>query len=137
MSSISNSTPAAAAAAVTLCSHGNREGHLRTLRGKTEAQAPGARNQPVKAVLRLGDVAAMHQRLEDAIDAGLGDLRLLKNLFQRDRGVVLLQQLNHVERLGENRNQVQPLDLCLGQLSFSLRAFRHGMLVDQNKPFQA
>jgi len=57
----------------------------------------------------------MHKGLEDAIDAGLGDLRLLVNFFQGSGSMVVLHQLEDVvERLGENRNQVQPLDLRFG-----------------------
>jgi hypothetical protein len=63
--------------------HGDGEGHLRALDGETEAQAARARDQPVKAILRLGHIAAMHQRLEDAVDAGLGDLGLLEDVFKR------------------------------------------------------
>ena len=54
--------------------NGHRKGHLRALGGKAKAQAAGTGDQPVLAVLRLGHIAAMDQRFQDAIDAGLGDL---------------------------------------------------------------
>jgi hypothetical protein len=57
----------------------------------------------------------MDQGLEDAIDAGFGYLRLALDILKRDRSMILLQQLEHVERLGEDGNQIQPFDLCLGQ----------------------
>jgi hypothetical protein len=57
----------------------------------------------------------MNQGLQNPIDAGLGDLCLLKNFFEGDRRMILLQQFEHVERLGEDGDQVQPLDFCLGQ----------------------
>jgi hypothetical protein len=53
---------------------------------------------------------------EDAVDAGLGDVGLLIDVFKRERGVLLLKQLDDVERLGQDRNEIKPLDLCLGQL---------------------
>jgi hypothetical protein len=40
----------------------------------------------------------------------------LINFLKRDGRVALLQQLKDVERLGEDGNQVQPLDLCHGVL---------------------
>jgi hypothetical protein len=100
--------------------HGNGEGQLRALHGEAEAQAARARNQAVLAVLRLGHVAAVHQGLEDAVDAGLGDAGLLVNILERDRSVIFFQQLDHIERLGEDGNQVKPLDFCLGQTIVSL-----------------
>jgi hypothetical protein len=42
-------------------------------------------------------------------------MRLLVNIFKRERHVMLLKQLDYIERLGKNRNQIQPLDLRLGQ----------------------
>jgi hypothetical protein len=58
----------------------------------------------------------MNQRFQDAIDAGLGDLRLLKNVFKADGSVTLLQQFHYIESLGKNRDQIQPLDFCLGHV---------------------
>ena len=83
-----SSTPAAAAAAVTLWATATENGISRALHGKPEAQPPRTRNQPVLAVLRLRHIAAVHQRLEDAVDAGLGDVGLLVDIFKRQRGVV-------------------------------------------------
>ena len=120
---ISNSTPDAAAADGDALRHGHREGHLGALGGKAEAQPAGAGDQPVKAVLRLGHIAAMNQGLENAVDAGLGDMRLLVNVLQGHGGVILFQQLKHVERLGQNGNQVQPLDLGFRQLLVPLLVF--------------
>src|SRR5271166_521746 len=65
----------------------------------------------------------MHEGLEDAVDAGLGDLGLLVDVFEGDGLVALLQQLKYVERLGENWNQIEPLDLCLGQSFVPSSAF--------------
>jgi hypothetical protein len=62
----------------------------------------------------------MHQRLEDAIDAGLGDLGLLIDVFQGDRSMVLLQLLDHVKSLGKNGDQIKPFNLRLGQSFASL-----------------
>jgi hypothetical protein len=62
----------------------------------------------------------MHECLEDSIDAGLRDTRFLKDIFEREGCVILLKQLNDVERLGKNWNQVEPLDFCFGQLIFSV-----------------
>jgi hypothetical protein len=62
----------------------------------------------------------MHQRLEDAIDAGLGDLGLLIDVFQGDRSMVLLQLLDYIQRLGENGDQIKPFNLSLGQPFASL-----------------
>jgi hypothetical protein len=90
--------------------------------GETEAQAAGAGNEPVEAVLRLGDIAAVRQGLEDAVDAGPGDLRLLVDIFEGDGSLAILQQLEYVEGLGENGNQVEPFDLCPGQAVISRRA---------------
>jgi hypothetical protein len=62
----------------------------------------------------------MHQRLEDAIDAGLGDLGLLIDVFQGDGSMVLLQLLDHVKSLGENGDQIKPFNLSLRQSFASL-----------------
>jgi hypothetical protein len=56
------------------------------------------------------------QRLENAIDAGLGDMGFLEDVFQCERGVGLLQEFEDIEGLGENRDQIEALDLCLSQL---------------------
>ena len=69
---------------MTLCATASEKGISALCDRKAEAQPPGARNQPVKAVLRLGDIAAMDQRLENAIDAGLGNLCLLEDIFQSE-----------------------------------------------------
>jgi hypothetical protein len=101
-------------------SHG--EGHLGALGRKAETQSPGARDQPVKAILGLGHIAAMHEGFEDAIDASLGNLRLLIDIFKGNGGMILFEQFEHVERLGQNRNEVQPFDLGFGQRIVSWRA---------------
>ena len=86
--------------------NGDAEGHLRALRGETEAEAAGTRDQAVLAALALGHVAAMNQGFQDPIDAGLGDVGLLIDVLERDGTVRLFQEFQNIERLGENRNQV-------------------------------
>ena len=57
----------------------------------------------------------MDESLEDAIDAGLGDLGFLIYVFESDCGVVLLEKLEDVQCLGKDGNQVEALDFCLRQ----------------------
>src|SRR6185503_18936805 len=83
--------------------------------GKSKAQSTGARNQPILPALRLGNIAPVHKGLKDAIDAGFRDMGLLVHVLERQGRMMLLQKLDHVERLGKNRNQIQSLDLRLGQ----------------------
>ena len=104
--------------------HSDGEGQLRALDRQAEAQAAGARNQPVLAVLGLGDVAAVDEGLEDAINAGLGDPGFPVDVLEGGRGVILLQELEYIEGLGEDGNQVQPLDLSLGQPIVSVGIFQ-------------
>ena len=57
--------------------HGLRERHLRRLPAEAEAQLARPRDVAVLAVGALADIAAMHERLEDAVHRGLGDLGAL------------------------------------------------------------
>jgi hypothetical protein len=59
----------------------------------------------------------MRQSLQDAIDTSLRNLRLLVNVLQVYRALSLLQEFNNVKRLGENRDQVQPLNFGLRHLA--------------------
>ena len=80
----------------------------------------------------------MDQRFQDAVDAGLGDVSLLEDIFERERGIVLLEQLDDVERFGENGNQVQPLDSCFGQtVLLPRRRFNWRNAAHKNSLFQA
>ena len=71
--------------------NGDGEGHFSGLRGQAKTQPPRARDQPVLPALRLRHVAAVHQGFQNAIDAGLGNLCLLEDIFQSDRRIGLLQ----------------------------------------------
>jgi hypothetical protein len=62
--------------------------------------------------------------LEDAINAGLGDPGFPVDVLEGGRGVILLQELEYIEGLGEDGNQVQPLDLSLGQPIVSVGIFQ-------------
>ena len=96
---------------------GYGKGQFSALDGEAKAQAARTRDQPVLAILRLGKISAVNQSFKDAVDAGLGDVGLLIDVLKREWGVILLKQLDDVERLGQDRNEVQPLDLSLGQIS--------------------
>jgi hypothetical protein len=63
----------------------------------------------------LGHIAAVDEGFEDAVDAGFGDTGFLVDILKGNGGVVLFEQLDDIERLGEDRNQVEALDFCLGQ----------------------
>ena len=94
------------------------EGHLCALAGEAEAQFQRQADQPIEAVSGAGDVAAVKQSLQDAIDAGLGKSGALKNGFERKWGALGLQELHHIERFGEDRDKVEPLCglVCQGAL---------------------
>ncbi len=77
-------------------SHSNGEGHFRTLNCEAKAQTAGTRNEPVLPILRLRNIAPMHQGFQDAVDTGFGDTRLLVNVFQRDGSWALFQQLDYI-----------------------------------------
>jgi hypothetical protein len=81
------------------------------LHGETEAQAAGTGDEAIEAVLRLGHVAAVGEGLQDAIDAGLGDVSALVDIFEGNGPVALFKQLDDVERLGKDGNEIEPLDL--------------------------
>ena len=49
--------------------------------------------------------------LQDAIDAGLGDVSALVDIFEGNGPVALFKQLDDVERLGKDGNEIEPLDL--------------------------
>jgi hypothetical protein len=85
------------------------------LHGESETKAARAGDEAVEPVLRLGDVASVDERLENAVDAGLGDASLLVDIFERDGGVVLFEKLDNVEGLGEDGDEVEPLDLGFWQ----------------------
>ena len=91
-------------------SHGYREGHFRTLRREAEAQSARPGHQAILPALSLRDIAAVHQRFQNPIHAGLGNIGLLVHIFQRDGTVGLLQQLQHIQRLREDRDEVEPFD---------------------------
>jgi hypothetical protein len=57
----------------------------------------------------LGQVSAVNEGLQDAIDRRLRDAGALIDSFERERMFLILQQLEYVERLGENGYQVKPL----------------------------
>jgi hypothetical protein len=65
----------------------------------------------------LGDIAAMHQRLQNSIDAGLGDVGLFVNVFKTDRPMNLFQKFENVEPFGENGDEIEALDLGFRQRS--------------------
>jgi hypothetical protein len=62
--------------------YGDGEGHVSALDGEPETETAGAGDEAVAAVLRLGDVAAMDEGLENTVDAGLGDASLLVDVFE-------------------------------------------------------
>ena len=100
--------------------NGHRKWHLGAQRGKAETKPAGPGNQPVLTVLRFGYIAPMHQRLEDAVNTGLGYFGFLKDLFESKGAMVLLQQFDHVESLRENGDQIESFDLRFGQPAVSL-----------------
>jgi hypothetical protein len=57
----------------------------------------------------------MDKSLENAINAGLGDMNLLKNILQSKRFLLRFQQLQDVHGLGKNGDQIEPANLCFGQ----------------------
>jgi hypothetical protein len=59
---------------------------------------------------------------EDATDAGFGNLRLLVDILKGNRGMILFEEFEHVERLGQNGNEIQPFDLGFRQPIVSWRA---------------
>ena len=90
------------------------ERHLGALAAEAEAQLLGAGDVAVGAVRGLREIAAMHEGLEHAIDGGLRDAGLAMNGLERHRLIFALQQLEDVERLGQDRDQIEPLG-CLAR----------------------
>jgi hypothetical protein len=114
------------------------KGHFGALDREAEAEPFGTGDEPVLAVLRLGDVAAMDQRLENAVDAGLGDFGFAVDVFKGDGHMVLLKQLKDVEGFGENGDQVEPFDLCFGHgFAFLEPQFRSVRTLNQDNSLQA
>ena len=73
------------------------ERHFRALSGEAEAQLERKADKAVEAVARAGDVAAMEQGLKDAVDAGLGEPRALKDGLERHGGAFGLEQLHDIK----------------------------------------
>jgi hypothetical protein len=63
----------------------------------------------------------MHESLQDAIDAGLGNVRALVDGLKRDGSLLTFEQFQNVERFGEDWDEVKPLDLLLGQIETLLQ----------------
>ena len=86
-----------------------REGQVFRLASKAEPYFSRTGGQPVQAILRLRDIAAMDKGLQDSIDGRFGDPSSLVKSLQRKRLILGLQQFQDVQRLRQDRNVVQPL----------------------------
>jgi len=100
--------------------YGDGEGHLSALGGEAEAEAAGAGDEAIGSVLRLGDVAAMDEGFEDAVDGGFGDFGALEDVLEGEGTVVLLKKLEDVEGFGEDGDEVEALDFGFGQRMVSV-----------------
>lgn len=78
-------------------SDGLGERHFGALAGEAEAQLEGKTDQTVEAVARAGNVAAMEERLKDAVDAGLGEPGALIDGLERHGGALGLEQLHNIK----------------------------------------
>src|SRR6202012_3794315 len=96
-----------------------RHGH--TLAGEAETDFLGTRGGAITSVLRLSEIATMDKGLENAINAGLGNMNPLENILQRKGFLLRFQQFQDVHGLGKNRNQIEPADLCFAQTQILYR----------------
>src|ERR1700733_14596097 len=92
-----------------------RKRHGHALASETKADFLGPRGGTIASVLRLRKIDAMDKGLENAIDAGLGNVNSLEDVFQRKGRLLCFQQLEDVHGLGKNRNQIEPANFCFGQ----------------------